>query len=144
MSTCAWPIYRDGILELVQTSHQQLAVRAAQAGNWKPADGLELDRLRREVFPLDAHGVPCVFPMLKPIEILRGAGPAGEDCVRWTFELECEQCEGEGTVESDDEECDGCVTELCSRCEGTGLDREEHGELVTNLQGLVLKECRRS
>ncbi len=136
----AWPIFRGERVELVQTSHQQLAVSAAQSGNWKPADRLELDRLLQRVYPHTAEGDICSRPMLTPIEILRGAGPGGEDCARWTFDLECGQCEGEGYVDYDDEDDFGSVREICSRCRGTGVDAEEQGEFITDLGGVVLAE----
>lgn len=80
----AWPTYRDGVLvEISQTSRQRLAIRAAQAGNWKPADSLELDRLRREVKPHYGDGEPSPFSRVRPAEILRQSGPNAEDTVLW-------------------------------------------------------------
>lgn len=115
----------------VLTTEQRLAIAAAQRGNWKPADTLELERLVAFVKPHDEDGEPCVFRHLKPVAILRGGD---RDVAKWEFESKCEVCNGGGWLVDDDHGDEG----VCGFCQGTGTDF--HGELITDLDGLILED----
>lgn len=115
----------------VLTTEQRLAIAAAQRGNWKPADTLELERLRALVKPHDEDGELCVFPNLKPVAILRGGD---RDVAKWELDTKCERCEGSGWLRDDDTGDEG----VCGFCQGTGTDYP--GELITDLDGLILED----
>lgn len=115
----------------VLTTEQRLAIKAAQRGNWKPADTLELERLVAFVKPHDEDGELYVFPNLKPVAILRGGD---QDVAKWEFDIKCERCEGSGSLRDEETGDDG----VCGFCQGTGIDYP--GELITNLDGLILED----
>lgn len=82
--------------------HQHAAIKAAQRGNWKKADALELEYLNAKRFqifpdiPLDRMSV-AERARLRATDLYRGLAPNGQIGVRWTTATKQDEFEGNYT-----------------------------------------------